>query len=235
MESLFSGAKKRILVVASHPDDEVLGCGATAARLAKEGHRLEILILGEGISSRYARRSQVDERELQRLGKNAEQVGKLLGAASVSLEGLPDNRFDELPVLEVIKKVEKHLERIRPSVIFTHHPGDLNVDHRATFRAVLTATRPLPRQAVRELYTFEVLSSTEWAFGQFQPAFKPNTFVDVSKTLETKVRAMRHYEGESRPFPHPRSPGAIRSAARRWGATVGLPAAEAFELVRSVR
>lgn len=235
MEPLFPGKRRRILIVASHPDDEVLGCGATAARLAREGHRLEVLILGQGISSRYSKRSVVNARQLQRLQEDAKAVGALLGARSVRFEGLPDNRFDELPILEVVKKVEKHVERVRPEVVFTHHPGDLNVDHRATFRAVLTATRPLPGCSVRELYAFEVLSSTEWAFQQFQPVFKPDTFVDVSRTLEVKVRGMKRYRGESRSFPHPRSPEAIRSAARRWGSAVGVPAAEAFERIRAVR
>ena len=235
MGPIFPGKRRKILIVASHPDDEVLGCGATAARLVREGHRLEILILGEGIFSRYSKRSEASTRRLVRLQENAKAVGALLGARSVRFERLPDNRFDELPILEIVKKVEKHIRRVRPEVVFTHHPGDLNVDHRATFRAVLTASRPVPGCPVKELYAFEVLSSTEWAFQQIQPAFKPDTFIEVSGTLGIKIRGMKRYRGESRSFPHPRSSEAIRSAARKWGSVVGVPAAEAFELVRAAR
>ncbi len=231
----FKGPKTKILVVAAHPDDEVLGCAGTIARLAREGHEAHILILGEGITSRYEKSSQAEEKLVQQLHGHARAVGKLLGARSVSFERFPDNRFDGLPLLEIVKKVEKHIEQVRPEVIFTHHPGDLNVDHRAAFRAVLTASRPVNGTPVRDLYTFEIASSTEWAFQQIQPAFRPNVFVDISATVETKLQGMRLYKGEVRSFPHPRSLEALRAIARRWGAVVGLPYAEAFELVRSIR
>jgi LmbE family N-acetylglucosaminyl deacetylase len=111
----------------------------------------------------------------------------------------------------------------------------LNVDHAVVHRAVLTATRPLVGQTVREIYAFEVPSSTEWAFQQFEPMFRPNVFVDVTGTLETKIAAMSCYDTESRTFPHPRSPEALRAIAARWGSVIGCGAAEAFELVRSIR
>jgi LmbE family N-acetylglucosaminyl deacetylase len=137
--------------------------------------------------------------------------------------------------LEVVKLVEELVDRLKPDVIYTHHPGDLNVDHGVIHRAVLTATRPTAGQSVREIYAFEVPSSTEWAFGSLQPTFRPNVFVDVAATLETKIAAMACYGTESREFPHPRSSEALRALARRWGSVVGCDAAEAFELVRSVR
>ncbi len=228
-------ALKKVLVVAAHPDDEVLGCGGTIARMAREGAQVVALILGEGISSRYAQRSQADGSALKKLRADAEAAGELMGLKRVFFEDLPDNRFDELPLLEVIKRVERVLDQVQPEILFTHHPGDLNVDHRRTFQAVLTATRPVNGCGIREIYTFEVPSSTEWSFQQFQPAFKPNTFVNISDTIEIKVRGMQRYESESRPFPHPRSPEALRAVTQRWGSVVGWSYAEAFELVRSVR
>lgn len=231
----FKGPKTKILVVAAHPDDEVLGCAGTIARLTKEGHQAHILILGEGITSRYENRSQSEEKLVHQLQNHARSVGKLLGAQSVHFERFPDNRFDELPLLEIVKRVEKHVARVRPDVIFTHHPGDLNVDHRASFQAVLTASRPVNGCPVRDLYAFEVASSTEWAFQQVQPVFRPNVFVDITATVNKKIQGMRLYKGEVRSFPHPRSPEALRTVARRWGTVVGLQYAEAFELVRSIR
>ena len=231
----FKGPKTKILIVAAHPDDEVLGCAGTIARLAHEGHQAHILILGEGITSRYEKSSHAEEELVHQLQGHARAVGKLLGARSVSFERFPDNRFDGLPLLEIVKKVEKHIAKIRPEVVFTHHPGDLNVDHRAAFQAVLTASRPVHGCPVREVYAFEIASSTEWAFQQVQPVFRPNVFVDISSTVEKKLKGMRLYKGEVRSFPHPRSPEALRAVARRWGTVVGLSYVEAFELVRSIR
>lgn len=225
---------QRILVVAAHPDDEVLGCGGTVAKLAPDAD-ITLAILGEGISSRYDARSDADRAAIEKLHGDARAVGDLLGAQRVELQGLPDNRFDELPLLDVVKGVEALVRKYEPSVIYTHHPGDLNIDHLVTFRAVMTATRPMAGTPVKTIYAFEVLSSTEWAFQQLQPAFTPNVFVDIAATVEKKVQGMALYESEARAFPHPRSAEAIRVSARRWGSVVGLEYAEAFQLVRDIR
>jgi LmbE family N-acetylglucosaminyl deacetylase len=225
----------KILVIAAHPDDEVLGCGATAARLALEHHEVHFAILGEGITSRHPQRSDADASQLACLHQQAHAAAAQLGARSVVLHQLPDNRLDTVPLLEVVKIVEELVDRLKPEVIYTHHPGDLNVDHGVIHRAVLTATRPVAGQSVREIYAFEVPSSTEWSFGSAPRQFRPNVFVDVAATLEAKVAAMACYQAESREFPHPRSPEALRAAATRWGSVVGFVAAEAFELVRSLR
>lgn len=223
-----------VLVVAAHPDDEVLGCGGTIARLAQEGKDVTIAILGEGITSRYQDRSKADQELVEALQKRSQQVADLLGAKNLFTYDLPDNRFDTVPLLDVIKIVEDLVERVQPEVIYTHHSGDLNIDHVIVHRAVLTATRPQAGQPVKAIYAFEVPSSTEWAFDQFSP-FQPNVFADISLTLETKVKAMALYESEARPFPHPRSPKALRALARWRGSAVGLEAAEGFEMVRDVR
>jgi LmbE family N-acetylglucosaminyl deacetylase len=225
----------KVLVIAAHPDDEVLGCGATAARLVQEQHEVCFAILGEGITSRLAQRSDADASQLQGLHRQAQAAAAKLGVRSLVLHKLPDNRLDTVPLLEVVKEVEELVDQMKPEVIYTHHPGDLNVDHGVIHRAVLTATRPMAGQPVREVYAFEVPSSTEWAFGSLRPVFRPNVFVDVTATLEAKITAMACYETETREFPHPRSPEALRAVAMRWGSVAGCHAAEAFELVRSIR
>lgn len=223
------------LVIVAHPDDEVLGCGGTITRLTQEGHNVYIAILGEGVTSRYQHQEEADQGQVKALHARSQQVAELLGAKDLFLYNLPDNRFDTVPLLDVIKIIEDLLKRLHPQVIYTHHSSDLNIDHVIAHRAVLTATRPMIHCPVKEIYASEVLSSTEWAFGQFQPTFHPNVFVDISATLEMKLKAMELYESEARPFPHPRSPEALRAVALRWGSVVGCEAAEAFELIRAVR
>ncbi len=224
-----------ILVVAAHPDDEVLGCGATIARLQQEGPPVQIAILGEGITSRYTDRQQADRKLIDELQACSRRAIEKLGIASVDHFELPDNRFDSLPLLEITKLVEQLVAKYRPETIFTHHPGDLNLDHGLTARAVLTATRPVAGQCVKQIYAFEAPSSSEWSFGKTGAPFAPNLFYDVSATLEYKLAAMGEYDSEARPFPHPRSPEALQARARHWGAVAGLPAAEAFELIRAIR
>jgi len=226
---------KQVLVVAAHPDDEVLGCGGTMARLAQEGCAVHVAILGEGITSRHAQRDQADAEDLSRLHQRAREAGAKVGAKDVVLFQLPDNRLDTVPLLDLVKLLEGLIQKLQPEVIYTHHAGDLNVDHGLVHRAVLTATRPLPGQSVREIYAFEVPSSTEWAFHQLQPVFRPNVFVDISRTLEAKIAGLACYDSETRRFPHPLSPEALRAIAARWGTVAGCQAAEAFELVRSLR
>jgi LmbE family N-acetylglucosaminyl deacetylase len=225
----------KVLVIAAHPDDEVLGCGGAAARLVQEGHEVHFAILGEGITSRHSRREDADAERLSLLHRHAQAAAKKVGAKSLALHQLPDNRLDTVPLLDVVKVVEDLVEKLEPEVIYTHHGGDLNVDHGVVHRAVLTATRPVAGQPVREIYAFEVPSSTEWAFQRLEPVFRPNVFVDISSTLEVKIAAMACYETETREFPHPRSPEALRAIAVRWGSVAGCAAAEAFELIRSIR
>jgi len=229
-----SRMKKSVLVVVAHPDDEVLGCGGTIAKLAREGHEIVVAILGEGVSSRYDKRAAADEELVERLHEESRHVAKLLEIKDLLMYSFPDNRFDTLPLLDIVKLLEKVINELRPEIVLTHHGGDLNIDHAITHRAVLTASRPTEDHPVREIYAFEVLSSTEWAFGQFRTRFNPNVFVDVSKTIKLKIKAMEIYGSEIRQFPHPRSRQALESLARYRGSTVGLEAAEGFELVRTI-
>lgn len=223
------------LVIAAHPDDEVLGCGGTIARLSQAGHSVYIAIMGEGITSRYAQRNLAPHSLIKKLHNRSRQAAKLLGAKDMFAFKLPDNRFDTVPLLDVVKKIEALIKRFKPSVIYTQHGGDLNIDHAIVYRATLTATRPVAGCPVKELLTYEIPSSTDWAFGQFAPAFRPNVFVDISATLERKIKVMQLYESELCQFPHPRSPEALRSLAKWRGSMAGVEAAEAFELIRAIR
>ena len=224
-----------VLVLAAHPDDEVLGCWGTMAHLVQEGREVHIAILGEGATSRYQQRDKADRSKVETLLDNSQQVADMIGAKQVLNYGLPDNRFDTLPLLDVVKIVEKLILEIEPAVIYTHHPGDLNIDHGIVFRAALTATRPVPGCPVRDLFAFEIPSSTEWSFHMYKPEFRPNVFVDITDTVDIKVKAMQTYKSESRSFPHPRSPESLRTIASRWGSVVGVKHAEPFELIRSLR
>lgn len=226
---------ERVLVIAAHPDDEVLGCGATMARLVREGNDVRIAILAEGITSRSQTREMADSSEVGELRNHAREAARALGVENVSFHGLPDNRLDSVPLLDVVKIIEQLVAEFRPDRIYTHHAGDLNIDHTVVSRAVMIATRPMQGCSVKELYQFEVPSSTEWAFQQFEPAFRPNVFMNVTETIALKIKAMSCYETEARAFPHPRSPEALAAIAKRWGSVVGVEAAEAFQLVRAVQ
>jgi LmbE family N-acetylglucosaminyl deacetylase len=148
--------------------------------------------------------------------------------------GLPDNRFDGLDLLDIVKRVEDSVARLSPEVVFSQHGGDLNMDHALTYRAVVTATRPTADNPVRTVYAYRAASSTEWAFASFAPKFRPNVFVDATGYVDRKLAALRCYESEVRPFPHPRAIEAVRAEAQYWGSIAGFDAAEAFELVRSI-
>jgi LmbE family N-acetylglucosaminyl deacetylase len=223
---------ERVLCVAAHPDDEVLGAGATMAALADRDCDVHILVLGEGVGGRFESDARPAE-EVAVLAEEFRQAASIIGAIPHQL-GLPDNRFDSLDLLDVIKLVENVKADVQPSVVFTHHSGDLNVDHRVTSNAVLTAFRPLPGALPVTLLAFETISSTEWNASPNGEPFVPNWFEDASAGLERKVEALAAYRHEIRDWPHPRSLEGVRVAARRWGMSVGMEAAEAFMLLRRV-
>jgi LmbE family N-acetylglucosaminyl deacetylase len=230
-----SAASRSVAVVAAHPDDEVLGCGGTVARLAAEGRKVHVLLMADGEGARAGKATAAATRDkVAARGAAARAAGAILGCASVELLAFPDNRMDGVELLDVVQGVEKFIARHRPSVVLTHYSGDVNVDHRIVHEAVVVACRPQPGHCVRELLFFEVPSSTEWRPRESASAFSPNWFVDVSATLETKLEALNAYATELRDFPHPRSVTAVRALAQWRGSTVGLMAAEAFLLGRKL-
>ena len=224
-----------VLVVAAHPDDEVLGCGGTIARHADAGDQVQVLIVAEGATSRQEQRNRLDAGdELSALAQAAQQAGAILGAQGVELLDLPDNRLDSLDRLDLIKRLEECIERHQPQLVYVHHAGDVNVDHRRLHEAVVTACRPTPGQPVRRLLSFEVASSTEWQPPGSAPPFQPNWFVDISAQWPRKREALAAYASEMRPWPHARSLEALEHLASWRGAQVGVEAAEAFCLLRQL-
>ncbi|HXG75592.1 MAG TPA: PIG-L deacetylase family protein [Gaiellaceae bacterium] len=218
----------RILVVAAHPDDEVLGMGGTIALHTSRGDAVRVLVVTDGSSSQYPG----DEAVRARKEEEAIRAARELGVTDYVHLDLPDMRLDTLAHVDVNRVLEEHVRDLEPQVVYAVQP-DVNRDHRVLFDSVAVATRPLPGQPVRRLLTFAPTSSTEWT-----PApvnwFVPNWFVDVTETIERKVAAFAHYETEQRGYPHPRSERAIRATASHWGATCGCEYAEPFVLVRGL-
>jgi LmbE family N-acetylglucosaminyl deacetylase len=217
------------LIFAAHPDDEVLGCGGTAARMVKEGHTVTPIIFCENASVRY------HEKEMRsNLEGWAKQCAEILGLSPPIFMGLPDQKLDTYSALEMAQTLEKVIREFNPQIIFTHHGGDINRDHQVIFDATLVAARPLPKNGVRTIYSYETISSTEWSATDFYSKFTPTTFFDIRNTLDLKLTAFSKYKSEVKEYPHPRSLQAIEVRARDWGSRVGLHAAEAFQLVRAL-
>ena len=225
----------RVLVIGAHPDDEVLGCGGTIARHAYYGDQVFIAILAEGMMARADQLKDSSYRDaLDKLKADSKRASTILGANEIHHYDFPDNRMDSVDLLDVIKTVEECIGRFKPDVIYTHHGGDLNIDHAIVAKAVVTASRPLPDRVVPEVYAFEVLSSTEWEFSSDGDFFHPNCFIAIEKFLDKKIQAMSAYGTEMASFPHPRSVEAIKALALRRGSQSGLKAAEAFRLLRKI-
>lgn len=224
-----------VLCVAAHPDDEVIGPGGTLAKHAADDDVVHVCILSDGVTSRYDEVTPEAEKEIARRRSQAEEATEVLGVDSVSFHTFPDNQFDSVPLLDIVKEIEAEVAEHEPEVIYTHHYGDLNVDHELTCRAVLTAARPLAENNVRRVLAFETLSATEWSVPHSSNAFQPTSFVDVSQHLETKIDALSVYESELRNQPHPRTIETVRRNSEVWGSKIGVPAAESFEILREIQ
>lgn len=230
--------KKKILIVVAHPDDEILGLGATMNKLIHEfSVQTHVVILGEGVTSRGVERNvQAWKKELAIHNRNIQSAKKVIGYHSLKTYDFADNRFDSIDLLDIIKVIEKEKASFQPDIIFTHHGGDVNIDHQKTFEAVITACRPMENETVKTIITFETMSGTEWRASTDPKHFVPNLFFSVDEShLKAKIKAMESYEYEKREYPHPRSPEALKIRAQMWGVSIGVNFSEAFCVVRSIQ
>lgn len=225
-----------VLIVAAHPDDEILGMGGTILKHASQKDNVTIVYMATGITARKSSnkiKSSEDkkfQKEILELRQDALKAAKILQVKDVKFYDFPDNQMDSITLLKIVKAIEKEIKLVKPQRVYTNHYGDLNVDHKIVSNATITACRPL-NGPVKEIFSFEVLSSTEWSYPF---SFKPNYFVNIKKQLPKKIKAMEKFKGEIRDFPHPRSSENMNYVAGRWGSVSGFEAAEAFEIIRKI-
>lgn len=222
--------KKSILILASHPDDETLGCGASIARHVHDGDDVRVITLTNGVNSR----EDVNSADAQKRSKAAEDAMNFLGAKWLGSGDFPDNKIDSVPLIEVVKFIESFKELFYPDIIYVHSPTDLNIDHRIAASAALTAYRPQPNERYSEIRFFEIPSSTDFTVKQLDNKFEPNLFINIDNYWEKKLEALKFYDIEMRSSPHSRSYKKIKSLAEYRGAQSGMELAEAFEVVRKI-
>jgi LmbE family N-acetylglucosaminyl deacetylase len=225
---------KRVLVIAAHPDDEVLGCGATISKYSRNGAHFMVLFIAEGSSCRFANPSSIESVDaVATRTQQSVNALKILGIKDYLFNDLPCGRLDQVPIIEINKVIEHAIREFDPDTVLTHSGLDVNNDHRIVFRATTMATRPGAQNRITRLLSYEVLSSSEWAFGE---AFAPNSFEQIEeKDLLTKWLSLASYETEVKPYPFPRSEKGLRSQAMIRGMQAGVPLAEAFYIIREFR
>jgi len=219
----------KVLVIAPHPDDEVLGCGGTIGKHVSAGDDVYLCIVTKAYSPEWS------EHVIKEKKEEVLRVSEILGIEKIYFLDLPTVKLDTIPQKELNEAITQLVNEVQPEVIYIPHKGDVNKDHQIVFDTVMIAIRPRPNSVLQKVLAYETLSETEWGFPSAESVFIPNVYVDISETLELKLRAMSQYKSELREFPHPRSLEAISALAQLRGSTVGVKAAEAFMLVREIR
>ncbi len=211
-----------VLVIACHPDDEVLGVGGTIYSLADNGARIFYLILTKGMEEVHGKQKVID------LRKEAEGVHKILPSNGTTFYDFPSLNLDTVPRREINWSIEKTVAQVKPEIVFTHYWDDINSDHRIVSQSTMTALRPYSAPMVKKIYCYEVMSATEWSIASPTKAFVPVCYIDITHYLDKKLEALAMYKSQSKAYPHPRSLRSVENHARQRGNTVGLDAAECF-------
>jgi len=222
--------KEKILIIAAHPDDEAIGCGGYIAKKSSQNAEIKAIFLTNGVSAR----DDSCKKDINLRKKSLEESSKILGIKEFSILNFPDNQLDAIPLINVIKEVEKVIIKFRPEIILTHHIGDLNIDHQITHKATITACRPINGKSVKQILSFEVLSSTEWQSSSSSEQFIPNYFVNITDFIDKKISSLKSYQEELRKSPHSRSLEAIKALAKLRGETSGYKYAESFKIIRQL-
>ncbi len=225
--SLMEGIKVAV-VIAPHPDDEVLGCGGTMARLAQAGAQVHVVIMTRGAPPRFS------EDQIDRVMAEARRAHGVLNVTKTHFLNLPAAGLDALPIADVNERLDLLLQAIRPDTLFLPFIGDIHFDHQVAFTAAMVFARPRAPGAPARIYAYETLSETNWYAPGITPAFLPNVYVDISAHIDTKLEAFQCFASQVKVFPDERSVEALRSLAITRGATVFKHAAEAFMLIRQV-
>ena len=218
---------KKILIVAAHPDDEILGCGGTILKL-KKNNLINVIFMTNGTDARGK-----NKKASQKRISGCYNLFKKLKLKKPIIFNFPDNKLDTVPLLKIVKKIKENISKFKPDIIFTHFDGCLNIDHQITFKATITACRPVKNNTVKQILSFEVPSSTEWSLLK-DKKFQPNYYIDISSYIKEKISLMKYYKDEIKPYPHSRSLKSIRSLSEYRGTHVGVKNAEAFYLYRSL-
>lgn len=220
----------RVLVIAAHPDDEIYGMGGTIAKLSDQGHEVYSLIVTEGCTTQYKDNPELIEEKMDQ----AYKANSILGVKEVIFGDLPDMRLDTFEHVKINAVIENAIKDIMPDIVYTHFYGDVNKDHTCVFESTMVAVRPLSSQCVREVYCYQVPSSTEWGANVAYSAFIPNVFEEISSYYEKKQQSILAYSSEIREYPHPRSIEVVKMYDEALAKRNGLDLAEGFMLIRKV-
>ena len=224
---------KKIMLIAAHPDDELLGCGGTLLYYKNKGYQIKIIFLSDGESSR-----DISSKKTQILIKKREgqaiKISKLCKFKQPTFARFLDNKLDTIPLIKIVKFIEREIKIFKPNIIITHNEDDLNIDHKTVFKATITATRPSSKTFVKSIFCFETPSSTENNFSKIKVSFNPNLYFDISKFINKKISMLKLYKQELRLYPHARSLEGIKVLAKYRGTQIGVKYAEAFNIIRQL-